>query len=204
MTPHQQHPVQTILLHGKPSVPVAERLRLLHEHQVPFQILESGPVPIGDRLLWRVVISIETQQYIGNAEVNLQAPKHTPDGTHPFECAETSALGRALAFAGFGLLESIASVEEMARPPHTTRAKQSPVTTPPTDAEQPEAQMPHSVSYPDNQFLDWVARSVERDPTRIARICQTYQVSRLEDLSQAQREHLTRRLKREPRTLPSA
>lgn len=35
------------------------------------------------------------------------------EGTNPLEVAETSALGRALGFAGFGDLESIASYEEM-------------------------------------------------------------------------------------------
>lgn len=36
------------------------------------------------------------------------------EGTNPLEVAETSAVGRALGFAGFGDLESIASFEEVA------------------------------------------------------------------------------------------
>ena len=36
------------------------------------------------------------------------------EGTNPLEVAETSAVGRALGFAGFGDLESIASYEEVA------------------------------------------------------------------------------------------
>lgn len=35
------------------------------------------------------------------------------EGTNPLEVAETSALGRALGFAGFGVLDSIASFEEV-------------------------------------------------------------------------------------------
>ncbi len=53
--------------------------------------------------------------YVGTAQAKLNASKSTPDDTNPFECAETSALGRALAFAGFGSVERIASYDELAR-----------------------------------------------------------------------------------------
>lgn len=44
---------------------------------------------------------------------SLRKGGRSAEGTNPLEVAETSALGRALGFAGFGDLESIASYEEV-------------------------------------------------------------------------------------------
>ena len=52
-----------------------------------------------------------------------------------------------------------------------------------------------AIHYPDNLFLDWVAQQVQRDPTRITRICMHYRVEQLAQLTQEQRADLTRRLK---------
>src|SRR5690242_19788531 len=101
--------VKTRVLHGKDYVEVAERVRVVHELKKKVEMVESAPFQVLDRWIWRVVIKVDDLPYIGNAEVKLNAPKNTPDGTNPFECAETSALGRALAFAGLGTVESIAS-----------------------------------------------------------------------------------------------
>jgi hypothetical protein len=107
-------PIQTIRLHGREYVEVRERLRMVHESGRKLEVVESVPHQVGDRCLWRVVVLIDGTQYVGNAEVKLSA-KSGPDHTNPFECSETSALGRALAFAGFGSVESIASFDEVAR-----------------------------------------------------------------------------------------
>lgn len=107
--------IKTRVLHGKDYVEVNERVRIVHELKKEFEVIESAPFQIGDRCIWRVVVKVDGKQYIGNAEAKLNAPKNTPDGTNPFECAETSALGRALAFAGLGTVESIASYDEIAR-----------------------------------------------------------------------------------------
>ena len=107
--------VKTRVLHNKDYVEVAERVRIVHELKKEFEIVESAPFQIGDRFIWRVVTKVDGKQYIGNAEVKMNAPKNTPDGTNPFECAETSAIGRALAFAGLGTVESISSYDEIAR-----------------------------------------------------------------------------------------
>ncbi len=107
--------VNTIVMHGKNYVEVAERVRLVHEQQREFEVIESSPLTVGDRCLWRVVVKVDGKLYTGNAEVKLNARAGTPDATNPFECGETSALGRALAFAGFGSVESIASFDEVYR-----------------------------------------------------------------------------------------
>src|SRR5438445_4950001 len=107
--------IKTRDLHNKDYVEVAERIRVLHELKKDFEMIENGPLQVGERLLWRVIAKIDGKQYIAHAEIKLGAPKNTPDGTNPFECGETSAIGRLLAFAGLGTVESIASYEEIAR-----------------------------------------------------------------------------------------
>src|SRR5258708_3839338 len=107
--------IKTRVLHGKDYVEVAERLRILHDLKKEFEVIESQPYQVADRWVWRVVALIDEKRYVGNAEVKLNAPKGTVDATNPFENAETSALGRLLAFAGLGTVESIASFDEVYR-----------------------------------------------------------------------------------------
>ncbi|SRR6266568_195505 len=148
--------VNTIVMHGKNYVEVCERVRLVHDQKREFEVLESSPLMVGDRCLWRMVIKVDGRLYTGNAEVKLNARAGTPDATNPFECGETSALGRALAFAGFGSVESIASFDEVYRA--TTDAQpqkpsEKPVTAPispptsnhPTSSTQTPSEVPLEV-----------------------------------------------------------
>lgn len=105
--------IRTIDIKGKQYVTVAERVRLVHAERETYEVVESTAFEVAGRCLWRAVIKVDERQYIGTAEVKLNAAKNLPDGTNPFECAETSAVGRALGFAGLGAVESIASAEEV-------------------------------------------------------------------------------------------
>lgn len=107
--------IKTRVLHNKDYVEVAERIRIAHQVEEDFEQVETTHFTIKDRWFARCLIKVKGRQYIGTAEIKFDAPKNTPDGSAPYECAETSALGRALAFAGFGTVESIASYEEIAR-----------------------------------------------------------------------------------------
>jgi hypothetical protein len=108
--------VKTISYKGKPYVEVAERVRQVHAQDIEFQVLESEPLEIIGRVVWKVTISVNGKIYKGSAEAKLtNAVPRSADETNPFECAETSALGRALAFAGFGTVDGIASYDEIAR-----------------------------------------------------------------------------------------
>jgi hypothetical protein len=105
--------IKTIDIKGKQYVTVAERVRLVHAERESFEVVESAPFELAGRVLWRAVIKVNGKQYIGTAEVKLNAAKNLPDGTNPFECGETSAVGRALGLAGLGAVESIASADEV-------------------------------------------------------------------------------------------
>lgn len=106
----------SIKIRGKDYVTVAERVTAAHEAG-GYAILASDVLEMGatGRLYVRVQIQFNGARYIGMAEVKLTAKAGTPDGDNPLECAETSALGRALGFAGLGAVEGIASADELLR-----------------------------------------------------------------------------------------
>lgn len=108
--------VRTVTIKGKPYVDVAERVRLAHAAS-GYSILNVEHFTLGDTGKWwcRAIILVGESEYRGTAEIKLTARAGTADGDSPYECAETSAIGRALGFAGVGLLDSIASAQEVAR-----------------------------------------------------------------------------------------
>lgn len=105
----------TVQIHGKTYVTVAERLAMVHQASKSFEVVDSSPVQCGNHWVWRVQITLDGKQYIGSAQVHLDARPGSADATDAFACAETSAVGRALAFAGILSSESIASADEMAQ-----------------------------------------------------------------------------------------
>lgn len=107
--------VKTVSIKGKQYITVSERVRLVHEERESFEMVESKPMQLGDQWVWQVIILVDGKRFIGTAEVFLHAAKNTADGTNPWACSETSAIGRALGFAGLGALESICSAEEVVR-----------------------------------------------------------------------------------------
>ncbi|HEX3643053.1 MAG TPA: hypothetical protein VHV10_17345 [Ktedonobacteraceae bacterium] len=107
--------IRTVNIKGKQYVDVAERVRLVHAERESFEMIESGPVQVGEMWVWQVAILVNGKRFIGTAEIKFDAPKNSADGTNPVACAETSAVGRALGMAGLGTLESIASADEVVR-----------------------------------------------------------------------------------------
>jgi len=106
-----------IKIREKEDVTVAERVSLA-QAAGGFSMTAVEQFQMADRWFCKVTILCGTdgsQQYIGTAEIKINAAKDTPDGSTPIECAETSALGRALGFAGFGSFESIATADEIVR-----------------------------------------------------------------------------------------
>ncbi len=100
--------VKTINIQGNEYVTVAERVRIAHESKtlesVVTEIISHDPVVI------RAVVTIAGKDFTGISAAN---PNKAIEKASPYEVAETSAVGRALGFAGFGAIDSIASADEV-------------------------------------------------------------------------------------------
>ena len=108
----------TVSIRGKQYVTVAERVAAAHEDEsAEFEITGSEIITIGETGRWwyQVTVLVRGRTFIGTAEIKFNAKAGTPDADNPVECAETSAVGRALAFAGIGSAEGIASADEVRR-----------------------------------------------------------------------------------------
>jgi len=101
-----------VKIHGKEYMTVARRVELAHENKtlesVETEVLSNNPVVI------KAKVVVKGKPYTGISSVNLESPRLI-EKQNPYEVAETSAVGRALGFAGYGLIESIASADEMVR-----------------------------------------------------------------------------------------
>lgn len=108
-----------IQIHGKSYMTVAERLVEAKDdlQSVETQVLQHSPVVV-------VKASILTKKgpFTGISSAN---PAKAIEKTNPYEVAETSAVGRALAFAGYGAIETIASAEEVVKSIHEEKTADS-------------------------------------------------------------------------------
>jgi hypothetical protein len=99
-------------IHGRDYVTVAKRVELSHEdnslESVETEVLSHDPVVI------RAKVIVKGKTFTGISSVNLNSSKLI-EQQNPYEVAETSAVGRALGFAGFGMKDSIASADEMVK-----------------------------------------------------------------------------------------
>lgn len=100
----------TINIHGKEYVTVAERLQEIHKTLKTFDI--TTEVLLHEPVVIKATVKTEKGTFTGVSAAN---PSKSIEATSPYEVAETSAVGRALIFAGFsgGDSSSIASAEEI-------------------------------------------------------------------------------------------
>jgi hypothetical protein len=94
--------VQALMYPEGPYIEVVERIRILHALHKDFCLSQVDTVPVRNWWLYRATLQIDSSQYIGDAEIHFGAPKETPDGTNPVTCGQTSAIGNALTYAGYG------------------------------------------------------------------------------------------------------
>ena len=99
-----------IQIHGKLYTLVNERVLMAHEDleqiDITTEVLFTNPVV--------VKATVKTKKGIFNG-ISAANPAKTIEKQSPYEVAETSAIGRALGFAGYGIIESIASADEMVK-----------------------------------------------------------------------------------------
>src|SRR5260370_20668846 len=99
-------------IHGKDYMTVARRVEIAQDDKalegVETEGINHNPVVI------KAKVTLKGKVYTGISSVNLESPRMI-EKQNPYEVAETSAVGRALGFAGYGLIESIASADEMKR-----------------------------------------------------------------------------------------
>lgn len=115
--------IMPVNISGKQYITVAERVTALHEDikegnikkvSIITEKLSDNPV------VFRATITIDDDIYTGTSGAN---PNKAIEKASPYEVAETSAVGRALGFAGYGSVESISSADEV------IKAKVAPIDT---------------------------------------------------------------------------
>lgn len=108
--------MKTINIKGKEYVPVVERVKAFHEKH-PKGWIETELVPNDtDRVIVKAIVNIPdvelNKERVFTGYSQAEFGKGVMGGV-ALEVAETSAIGRALGFANIGLLDGIASADEM-------------------------------------------------------------------------------------------
>lgn len=102
--------MQTINIKGKEYVPVVERVKEFHKLNTKGTI-QCSYVQVGERVEAKAIVTLDDgRQFTGHSQA--EYGKGMMGGV-ALEIAETSAIGRALGFANIGLLDGIASADEM-------------------------------------------------------------------------------------------
>lgn len=114
-----------IEIHGKPYITVAERVQEAHKEGL-FEKLETEVIQYTPQVVIKATVTIKGKTYTGISAAN---PQKAIEKTSPYEVAETSAVGRALGFAGFGIVEGIATADEIVKAESYTNTDQEPVKT---------------------------------------------------------------------------
>ena len=95
-------------IHGKQYITVAERIKEAGEDFVALntEVLSHDPVVI------KATVTTKKGTFTGISYANISK---LIEKASPYEVAETSAVGRALGFAGYGIVEGIATADEIVK-----------------------------------------------------------------------------------------
>ncbi|TVL99544.1 MAG: hypothetical protein CV087_17445 [Candidatus Brocadia sp. WS118] len=103
-------------IHGKEYITVAERVKQAHEDKAVKLIQIASRVIKDEPVVMEATVILERdgirQTFTGISAAN---DSKAIEKQSPYEVAETSAVGRALGFAGFGAVDGIASADEMVK-----------------------------------------------------------------------------------------
>lgn len=107
--------MKTINIKGKEYVPVVERVKEAHTLDPELEI-ETDIVGIETtRVTVKATVTFKGRKFTGHSQAEWGKGMM---GAVALEVAETSAIGRALGFANIGLLDGIASADEMRKTGH--------------------------------------------------------------------------------------
>jgi hypothetical protein len=100
-------------IHGKQYVTVAERIQAMHEAGTDSAMVISTEIvrDTDTSISIKATVTCASGTFSGHATSRYEAGGI--EGQSPLEVAETSAIGRALGFAGYGVIEGIASADEV-------------------------------------------------------------------------------------------
>ena len=99
-----------ISIHGREYITVAERVKEIHDKEKTFSI--TSEVLCDNPVVVRATVVCTKGTFNGISAAN---PDKAIEKQSPYEVAETSAVGRALGFAGYGLTDDIATADEMVK-----------------------------------------------------------------------------------------
>jgi len=110
-----------IQIHGKTYITVAERVQEAGDDFIALntEVLYQTPVVI------KATVTTKKGVFTGISAAN---PSKAIEKMSPYEVAETSAIGRALGFAGYGIVDGIATADEMAKATNDPTADWAPDT----------------------------------------------------------------------------
>lgn len=109
----QSSPQPSIIrIHGRDYMTVAGRLEMAHKASKKSLSIVTELLPIQDQVVVKATVTTDKGVFTGISAAN---PAKQIERTSPYEVAETSAVGRALGFAGFGTDSSIATADEMVK-----------------------------------------------------------------------------------------
>jgi len=105
--------MKTIQIKGKEYVPVVERVKEAHNLDKELSITTDIVYPSnedGTRVCVKATVIFKGKEFTGHSQAQYGKGMM---GEVALEIAETSAIGRALGFANIGLIDGIASADEM-------------------------------------------------------------------------------------------
>src|SRR5215218_6744532 len=101
----------SINIHGKQYVTVDERVKAAHEACKKISI-STEVLPMTDKIVVKATVVTEKGTFTGIPAAN---EAKLIEKQSLYEVAETSAVGRALGFAGYGVINSIATADEITK-----------------------------------------------------------------------------------------
>jgi len=102
--------MKTINIKGKEYIPVVERVKESHIQDTDVSITTEVVSQTGDRVSVKAIVLFKGKLFTGHSQAEYGQGMM---GDVALEVAETSAVGRALGFAGIGIDTGIASADEM-------------------------------------------------------------------------------------------